>query len=114
MDHVERKEERDLETRLVRRDPLELARVIGAEDSQERSDAAGADQRLSTLRDARSGLSSLSWQLVELPDLFLERHLAEQFGDALLDDGIVQMWRGLCPDDGRERRRSDHQKENTN
>jgi hypothetical protein len=58
----------------VHRDPLELAGVIGAEDSEERSNAAGADERFSTLRDAWAGLSSLSRQLIELPDLFVERH----------------------------------------
>jgi hypothetical protein len=74
VDDVERKEERDLETRLVRRDPLELACVVGTEDSEEGSDAAGADQRFSTLRDARPGLRSLTRELIELSDFFLERH----------------------------------------
>ena len=58
----------------MRRDLLDLARIIGAEDSEKRSNATGANERLTPLRHVRSGLGSHSGQLIELPDLFLECH----------------------------------------
>jgi hypothetical protein len=56
------------------RDPLQLARILHPEDSKERSNAAGSHEGFSALGNAGAGLSSLTWQLIELPDLFLERH----------------------------------------
>ena len=74
MNHIEPEEQRDLEPRLTRRDPLQLSRVIGPEDSEERSDSAGSNQRLTSFGRARTIPGANAWQLIELSDFFLQSH----------------------------------------
>ena len=87
VDDIHCEEEWYPEPRFLCRDTLELARVLGSPDSEERPDPSGANERLAARRRAGPCLRTDAGQLVELSDLFVERHQPE--------DGIGEL-RGAC------------------
>ena len=74
---VEAEKQGNLEAGFLGGDALQLTSVVSAEDSQERSDSARADESFAAGRNARPRLRSLARQLVELPDFLLQGHELE-------------------------------------
>src|SRR2546423_6429624 len=90
----------------MRRNSLQLPRIIGSENSEEGAHAPRAKQSLASDRRPRSGLSSHSRQLIQLADFLSECHQSNnRVGNFACARGC--QWRfarglGLC--DGRQDR----------
>jgi hypothetical protein len=76
---IEAEDERDVRPRLFDGDSLQRARRIGANDVEKGADAAPAELIHSrrTLAAARPRRVACSRNLIELPELFRERHSRE-------------------------------------
>jgi hypothetical protein len=75
---VEPEEQRDSEAGLLDRDPLRLADRFAAPEVENAPDPAGADRRLHVPGDRGAGNCRGGGHHVELPELFRQRHAADQ------------------------------------
>jgi hypothetical protein len=90
MNHVEGEDQRDLQSRLLDRDRLQLVDVLHAADVQRRPEEALARQ-VDVLRTIRPLSSAV--ELLQLPELLVERHPREERIDpAVL--GPLPKWSG--------------------
>ena len=80
VDHVQSKEQRNMQPRLLHRDVLIVVRLLRARYVEQRADLALRQHRIEIeLLPRRSGDRAAGRILRQLPDLFLERHLRQQF-----------------------------------
>ena len=82
MDHVETHEQGNAETGFLDREALDSARFVRAPEVEQVSDPPGSNPLLQVSELAGTGDHAGRSDHIELPDLFLERHLLEQCVDA--------------------------------
>src|SRR5713101_6830958 len=88
MNHIETEHERDVKTRFLHGGALILPRHLGTFDAEERADHSLFQQFMKLFREhgAPGFLIPVAGELVQLPQLFIERHHAEERIDAALND----------------------------
>src|SRR5580693_2458584 len=82
MDHVETHEQGNAETGFLDREALDAARLLCAPKVEQVSDPPGSNPLVQISQLAGTGNHAGGSDHIELPDLFLERHLLEQCVDA--------------------------------
>ena len=104
MNHIKAEEHRNLQTRLVHCDVLELIRARDAAHVQGRAEQALADEV--QVFGAKVAVP-LAVELLELPQLLFERHARQERVDSSFDVGLPV----LCGDrqDGQKERESQEQ-----
>ena len=82
MDDVEAHEQGNAEAGFFHRETLDSARFVHAPEVEQVSDPAGSNPLLQVSKLAGTGNHAGRSDHIELPDLFLERHLLQQCVDA--------------------------------
>jgi hypothetical protein len=82
MDHIETHEQGNAETGFLDREALDSARFVRAPEVEQVTDSPRSNPLLQVSKLAGTGNHAGRSDHIELPDLFLERHLLEQCVDA--------------------------------
>ena len=85
VDHVEGEQQRHAEPRFLDRDPLHLARLLGAPQIADRADPARFDRGHVVARHLRAGDHPAGRDQGHLADLLLERHGVEELSETTVD-----------------------------